>query len=527
LTPAISKEHSMSNKKTVTRRDFVADAGKLALGAMIVPNGFPTIVPRHVLGGPGFTPPSALLNIGVVGVGGQGSGNARSVASENLVAFCDVDPAFMERNVMGTDGSKPPTPDTVAFRDKYRQANKYTDFREMLAKQRDLDAVIVATPDHMHATVAAAAMRAGKHVYCQKPLTYSVYESRLLSRLARENKVVTQMGNQGHSGDGTRRVVEWVRAGVLGQVREVHIYTDRPARFWAQGLPRPGAAGSPATLSAGNVRAVSNALAAAMANANPTLPAGLRWDLYLGPVAEDIPYHPIYHPFTWRGWTDFGVGALGDMGAHLIDQAYWSLGLTYPTSIEATSSLWGTESVPPPAGSPPGTRPASKPVSYPMASTVHYQFPAVGSRAAVKLNWYDGGLFPPRPDGLPDEVKLDSEGGGIFVGDKGILMHDTYGENPRLFPMSVAQAGAEVPQTLPRIAESHQMNWVRACKGETQVSSPFEYGAALNETMVLGVAALRAGQGRKVLYDGEKMQFTNAPDANQFLTREYRAGWAL
>jgi predicted dehydrogenase len=527
LTPAISKEHSMSNKKTVTRRDFVADAGKLALGAMIVPNGFPTIVPRHVLGGPGFTPPSALLNIGVVGVGGQGSGNARSVASENLVAFCDVDPAFMERNVMGTDGSKPPTPDTVAFRDKYRQANKYTDFREMLAKQRDLDAVIVATPDHMHATVAAAAMRAGKHVYCQKPLTYSVYESRLLSRLARENKVVTQMGNQGHSGDGTRRVVEWVRAGVLGQVREVHIYTDRPARFWAQGLPRPGAAGSPATLSAGNVRAVSNALAAAMANANPTLPAGLRWDLYLGPVAEDIPYHPIYHPFTWRGWTDFGVGALGDMGAHLIDQAYWSLGLTYPTSIEATSSLWGTESVPPPAGSPPGTRPASKPVSYPMASTVHYQFPAVGSRAAVKLNWYDGGLFPPRPDGLPDEVKLDSEGGGIFVGDKGILMHDTYGENPRLFPMSVAQAGAEVPQTLPRIAESHQMNWVRACKGETQASSPFEYGAALNETMVLGVAALRAGQGRKVLYDGEKMQFTNAPDANQFLTREYRAGWAL
>jgi predicted dehydrogenase len=527
LTPDISKEHSMSNKKTVTRRDFVADAGKLALGAMIVPNGFPTIVPRHVLGGPGFTPPSALLNIGVVGVGGQGSGNARSVASENLVAFCDVDPAFMERNVMGSDGSKPPTPDTVAFRDKYRQANKYTDFREMLAKQRDLDAVIVATPDHMHATVAAAAMRAGKHVYCQKPLTYSVYESRLLSRLARENKVVTQMGNQGHSGDGTRRVVEWVRAGVIGQVREVHIYTDRPARFWAQGLPRPGAAGSPATLSAGNVRAVSNAIAAAMANANPTLPAGLRWDLYLGPVAEDIPYHPIYHPFTWRGWTDFGVGALGDMGAHLIDQAYWSLGLTYPTSIEATSSLWGTESVPPPAGSPPGMRPASKPVSYPMASTVHYQFPAVGSRAAVKLNWYDGGLFPPRPDGLPDEVKLDSEGGGIFVGDKGILMHDTYGENPRLFPMSVAQAGAEVPQTLPRIAESHQMNWVRACKGETQASSPFEYGAALNETMVLGVAALRAGQGRKVLYDGEKMQFTNAPDANQFLTREYRAGWAL
>src|SRR4029077_21213788 len=225
------------------RRDFVADAGKLAVGAMILPNGFPTIVPRNVLGGKGYTAPSSLLNIAVVGVGGKGSGNARSVSSENLVAFCDVDPAFMERNVMGGDRpGQTPNPQTVAFRDKFQKATKYVDFREMLAKQRDLDAVIIATPDHMHAAVAAAAMRAGKHVYCQKPLTWSVYESRLLARLARENKVVTQMGNQGHSRDGTRRVVEWMRAGVIGPVREVHIYTDRPARFWAQGLPRPAAA---------------------------------------------------------------------------------------------------------------------------------------------------------------------------------------------------------------------------------------------------------------------------------------------
>jgi predicted dehydrogenase len=526
----------MSKKPELTRRDFVADAGKLALGAIVAPN-FPMIVPRHVLGGKGYTAPSSLLNIAVVGVGGQGSGNARSVASENLVAFCDVDPAFMERNIMGGNGGNGgggragtgPTPETLAFRDKYQKAKKYVDFREMLAKQRDLDAVIIATPDHMHATVAAAAMRAGKHVYVQKPLTFSVYESRLLKRLAKEHKVVTQMGNQGHSGDGTRRVVEWIKAGLIGPVREVHIYTDRPARFWAQGLPRPLAAadGAPATLKDGNVRAVSNALAAALANVKPVKPEGLRWDLYLGPVAEDIPYHPVYHPFTWRGWTDFGCGALGDMGAHLIDQAYWSLGLTYPTSIEATSSLWGTTPVPPPPGSPEGTRPTSKQVSYPMASTVHYQFPAVGDRPAVKLNWYDGGLFPPRPDGLPDDVKFDSEGGGIFIGDKGILIHNTYGENPRLFPASVAEAGVAVPITVPRILESHQMNWVRACKGETQASSPFEYGAMLNETMVLGVAALRAGQGRKVIYDAENMQFTNAPDANQFLTREYRSGWTL
>jgi predicted dehydrogenase len=514
--------------KDINRRDFVADAGKIGLGAMLAGH-LPTIVPRHVLGGPGYTPPSALLNIAVCGVGGQGSSNARSVATENLVAFCDVDPAFMERNIMGGDrAGQTPSPTTVMLREKFQKANKYVDFREMLAKQRDLDAVIVATPDHMHATIAAAAMRAGKHVYCQKPLTWSVHESRMLRQIAREKKVVTQMGNQGHSMDGTRRVVEWVRAGVIGNVREVHIYTDRPARYWAQGLPRPitNPVAFP-TLTTGNVGSVRAALQGTLGNANVTLPPGLRWDLYLGAIAENIPYHPVYHPFTWRGWVDFGCGALGDMGAHLIDQAYWSLGLTQPTSIEATASLWGTETVPPPAGSPPGTRATQKNVSYPMASTVHYQFPAVGNRPALKLFWYDGGLFPPRPDGLPDDVVFDSEGGGIFVGDKGILIHNTYGEKPRLFPESCAQAGVSIPQTVPRITESHQMNWVNACKGQGEASSPFEYGTQLNETMVLGVAALRSGQGRKLLYDAEKMQFTNAPDANQYLTREYRAGWAL
>src|ERR1043166_1295690 len=519
----------MSDNKNLTRRDFLADSSKLALGAVAAQH-LPTIVPRHVLGGKGYTAPSSMLNIAVVGVGGQGSGNARSVSSENLVAFCDVDPAFMERNVMGGDRpGQTPNPTTVAFREKFQKATKYVDFREMLAKQRDLDAVIIATPDHMHATVAVAAMRAGKHVYVQKPLTWSVYESRLLARVARETKVVTQMGNQGHSGDGTRRVVEWIRAGVIGPVREVHIFTDRPARFWAQGLPRPSAPapGTTPTLGAGNVTAVRNALAASMSTANTSMPPGLRWDLYLGPVAEDIPYHPVYHPFTWRGWVDFGVGALGDMGAHLIDQAYWSLELTQPTSIEATSTLWGTSPVPPPPGSPANARPTQKPVSYPMASTVHYQFPANGNRPPVKLFWYDGGLYPPRPDMLPDDVTLVSEGGGIFIGDKGVLVHETYGDNPRLYPSSVAEAGNAVPKTIERITESHHMNWVRACKGETKASSPFEYGAALNETMVLGVAALRAGQGRKVLYDAENMKFTNAPDANQHLTREYREGWAI
>jgi predicted dehydrogenase len=531
----------MSNKKS--RREFVADASKLALGAAIIPNGFPTIIPSHVLSGRGHRVPSAGLNIAVVGCGGMGRGNSQQLMSENLVAFCDVDMVTVEKAVAASGlpnaQGRAPSESAVRFADVFKKANHYTDFREMLAKQPDIDAVLIATPDHNHAVIASAAMKAGKHVYVQKPLTYSVYEARHLSKLARDNpKLVTQMGNQGHSREGTRRVVEWIQAGVIGNVREVHIYTDRPARFWAQGLPRPVApANPPNPKAAGNIGWVNGAMAQALANSGAPLPEGLRWDLYLGPVAEDIPYHPVYHPFTWRGWVEFGVGALGDMGAHLIDQAYWALNLTQPTSIEATSSLWGTMSIPAPAGATEsdgrgGTRPArarTKHVSYPMATTVHYEFPAVGKRAPVKMFWYDGGLYPPRPEGLPDYVTFDAEGGGIFIGDKGILIHNTYGDNPRLYTNGAAMsdAGSMVPVTLPRVSTSHEMNWVGAIKGETKVSSPFEYAAALTETMCLGIAALRSGQGRKVYYDAEKMEFTNAPDANQFLTREWRKGWEL
>ena len=530
----------MSRKKS--RREFVADAGKLAIGAAILPQGFPAIVPAHVLSGRGHRTPSAGLNIAIVGVGGMGRGNSQALMSENLVAFCDVDMTSVEKSIAASAQpnaqGRQPRENDVKFAGVFAKANHYTDFREMLAKQPDIDAVLVATPDHNHAVVASAAMKAGKHVYVQKPLTYSVYEARHLARLARENpRLATQMGNQGHSREGTRRVVEWIQAGAIGNVREVHIYTDRPARFWAQGLPRPVAPANPAVKARGDIGWVNNALAQSLATQGAPLPEGLRWDLYLGPVAEDIPYHPVYHPFTWRGWVDFGVGALGDMGAHLIDQAYWSLNLTQPTSIEATSSLWGTMSVPAPAGTmePDGrggqrpARPRQKQVSYPMASTVHYDFPAVGKRGPVKLFWYDGGLFPPRPEGLPDYVKLDSEGGGIFVGDKGILIHNTYGDDPRLYTdgAAMSDAGSMVPVTVPRISTSHEMNWVGACKGENKASSPFEYAAALTETMCLGVAALRSGQGRKVYYDAEKMEFTNAPDANQFLTREWRKGWEL
>jgi predicted dehydrogenase len=517
----------MSDSK-FTRREFVNTTGKAAVGAMIVP--------RFVLGGRGYQAPSDTLNVAIVGFGGMGSNNAQEIAkTDNVVAICDVDMAYALRGVTDKlrDREGRDRPEGLRLKEQYDKAAKYTDFREMLEKERGIDAVLIATPDHQHAVIAKAAMEAGKHVYVQKPLTYSVHEARVLADLARHNpKLATQMGNQGHSTDDARRINEWIQAGVIGPVREVHVWTNRPVVYWPQGIPRPGA---PSVAQQGgsfgtswNMRRVNEALATAMGNY--LVPDGLRWDLYLGPVAEDIPYHPIYHPFNWRGWIDFGVGAIGDMGAHLIDHPYWALGLTYPTSIEATSSQWGTMTVPgdrSAAAGTPAARPRQKPVTYPVATTVHYQFPARGRQPAVKLNWYDGGLYPPRPDLLPDDVELKSEGGVIFIGEKGILMNDTYGANPRIWPDALMQKAQAVPKTYPRIEGSHELNWIKACKGLEKTSSPLEYGAALTETMLLGIAALRAGQGRKVYYDGVKMEFTNAPEANQYLTREYRPGWTV
>jgi predicted dehydrogenase len=322
------------------------------------------------------------------------------------------------------------------------------------------------------------------------------------------------MGNQGHSSKEARQINEWIQAGIIGPVREVRIWTNRP--IWPQGIARPLSpeelAAKSAQITSWNRRTVTEATASALSGNYP-LPDGLRWDLYLGPVKNDVPYHPIYHPFNWRGWVDFGVGALGDMGAHLVDHPYWALGLTYPSTIEATSTPWGG--------------PSEQPVSYPLATQVHYEFPARGDQPALKLHWYDGGLMAARPELLPEDVPLNAEGGVIYVGDKGILMHETYGKNPRIWPDSLMEAAKAVPEKYPRISDTHPMNWANACKGKGQAASPFEYAAPLTETMLLGIVALRTGQGRKIHYDGENMKVTNVPEANQFLTREYRAGWDL
>ena len=503
----------------LTRREFVADAGCATLGALAVITA-PLIVPSRVLGR-GQRAPSDQLNVAVVGFGGMGCENALVLAqTDHIAAVCDVDFAYSERTVANklTDAHGKPRPEGLKLRAQFGKAKRYTDFREMLAKERSVDGVVVATPDHLHAVIAKAAMDLGKHVYVQKPLTATVHEARVLRQCALSNpKLVTQMGNQGHSSDGARLINEWIHAGILGPVHEVHVWTNRPIVYWPQGLPRPtdvapsdvpGGFGNPWTF-----RHVQEVLAAAMGGGSAP-PAGLDWDMYLGPIAENIAYHPVYHPFNWRGWVDFGSGALGDMGAHLIDHPFWALGLTYPVSVEATSTPWGA------------TR-ERKPVSFPVSTCVHYQFAARGTQPPVKLSWFDGGIYPPRPDGLPDDVELASEGGVIFIGEKGILLHDTYGANPRLYPQALTAAAAAIPKSMPRIMWSHELNWIKAIRGEAQASSPIESSAQLTETMLLGLVALRAGQGKKILYDGERGQITNMSDANQYLTREYRAGWAI
>ncbi len=491
----------------LSRRDFVGRTSALAAGAMIVP--------RHVLGGPGYQAPSDQLNIAIVGVGGQGTENAQEFGTEHIAAICDVDFGIVYRRVKErlVDNRGNPREKGERWQEQFMQTRKYTDYRELLDEGSDIDAVLIATPDHLHAPIAKAAMEAGKHVYVEKPLAFTPHECRVLAEVAARTGAVTQMGNQGHSGDGGRLVNEWVQAGVIGDVTEVHIWTNRP--IWPQGIHRPARweeGLNPGWYQQWHQGAILS-LAADLMDAGYRKPVGLDWDLYLGPTTKEIPYHPVYHPFNWRGWVDFGVSALGDMGAHLVDHPYWALGLTYPTTIEATSTPWGG--------------PSDDPASYPLAMRAHYEFPARDGMPPVDMHWYDGGLMPPRPPTLPDEVQLNRTGGVMYVGDRGILIHETYGRNPRLFPETLTAAAESVPQSYPRIEENHQMNWVKACKEGGEAVSPFDYAARLTEVMLLGIVALRTGQGRRIHYDAPNMRVTNVEEANRFLTREYRAGWEV
>jgi Oxidoreductase family, NAD-binding Rossmann fold/Oxidoreductase family, C-terminal alpha/beta domain len=489
----------------ITRRSFVSNMASAAFGF--------TIVPRHVLGR-GFQAPSDTVNVAIVGAGGMGMSNTQNVVDgkQNIVAIADVDFGVVDRALAGR--MRNPTPQSTALSEAYRKAKRHADFRRMLDTERDIDAVLVATPDHTHAIVAKRAMEAGKHVYVQKPLTWSVREARVLADTARRTGVVTQMGNQGHSTEDSLRVNEIVAAGILGPIRDVHVWTNRP--IWPQGVPRPDVLiGRPANVS-WNAQGISQTLAGGIGGTFTTPPT-LNWDLFLGP-SKFIPYHPIYHPFNWRGWTDWGVGALGDMGAHLMDHPYMALGLTYPISIEATSTPWG------------GGSQAKD--SYPQSMMVTYRFPARGQQPPVRMTWYDGGLLPPRPELIPYDIKLnrDASGGAILIGDRGVLLHGQWGKDPQLYPRTLHEQAMAVPKTLPRLNPTytnnwHEMDWIDAIREKRQANSPFSYAAPLTEVMLLGLVALRAGQGVPVEYDGANMRVTNIPEANAFLTREARPGW--
>jgi len=367
--------------------------------------------------------------------------------------------------------------------------------------------VMIATPDHTHAVIATAAMSLGKHVYVQKPLAWSVEECRALAKKAAESKVVTQMGNQGHSSDDARLVNEYIQSGSIGEVREVHIWTNRPYAYWPQGIPRPAPMKAPEGTPSSqpwNLRHVMDTLGDAMSKVPHPMPDKLAWDLFLGP-APQVEYHPVYHPFNWRGWCDWGVGAIGDMGAHLIDHPFWALDLGYPTTVETQSTPYNKQ-------------------TYPAATTTYYEFPARGAMPAVKISWYDGGLLPPKIEDLGEE-EFDKGGGVLYIGSKGKLMHGTYAQNPRLLPKSFADSTPKPAEKFKRITTSHEMNWIEAIKGKAEATSPFSYAARLTEVMLLGVVALNAG--KKIQYDGANMKITNAPQAEQFLKRQYRQGWSL
>ncbi len=448
-------------QRQLTRRRFLAASATTAASFMVVQ--------RSILGGPGQTAPSDKLNIGVIGAGGRGADDIEGVKSQNIVALCDVD--LQRANSM---------------QKQYPKAKVYQDFRVMLDRQKEIDAVIVATPDHTHAVASMAAIKAGKHVYCEKPLTRTVHEARALSKAAAEAKVATQMGNQGMAFEGNRLIKEWIWGGVIGPVREVHVWSDRPTHrgkmplWWPQGIERP--------------------------TDTPPVPSSLDWDLWLGP-APWRPYHPAYVPFKWRGWWDFGSGGLGDMGIHNLAPVFSALKLGPPVSVYASSTPVFKETVP-------------------LAAVVHYQFAARGDMPPVKVHWYDGGLLPERPAELEEDRPLDPEDGNIFVGDNGtILVRGWGGESPRLIPESKHRDFKFPPKTLPR-SIGHYEEWIRACKTGSPTESNFGFAGPLTEAVLLGSVAIRAG-GEVLHWDSVNMKIPNAPEVESFLGYEYRQGWSL
>jgi predicted dehydrogenase len=408
---------------------------------------------------------SDRLNVAVIGVGGRGRALVEGLRAEHFVAFCDVDDARAARTF-----------------EEFPEVPRFRDFRRMFDRLgHRIDAVAIGTPDHTHFPAAMRAVAEGKHLLVEKPLTHTIWEARQLTTAARARGVVTQMGNQGHANEGTRLLREWVQAGVLGEVREVHSWTDRP--IWPQGMspPQPEEGATP-----------------------PEPPASLDWDLWLGPAAAR-PFQPDLVPFRWRGWWDFGTGALGDMGCHIMDATWWALDLGAPAAVSAI------------------TTPVSAEIA-PRASIVTYEFPARGTLPPVVWKWYDGNLQPPLPDDWEEGRRLPSNG-TLLVGSRATVLTDTYNSSVRIVPETRMQelAPSLPPRTLPRVRGGPFVEWTDAIRAGRQPGSSFDYSGPLTETVLLGNLALRAG--RRLEWDGTALRVTNHEPANAFVTKTYRPGW--
>jgi len=442
----------------VTRRSFLRSTGLLSAASV----AFPAILRSQP---PGTPSPNNRLNVACVGVGGRGKAAVAGLKTENFLAFCDVD----DERAADTYKEFPDVP-------------RFRDYRKMLDQLGSkIDAITISTPDHMHFPIALAALQLDKHVFCEKPLTHTIWEARELARLARGRKVATIMGNQGHANDGMRTLKEWIDAGILGEIREIHSWTDRP--IWPQGVDLPD-----------------------HSKMIPVVPKTLDWDLWLG-IAADRAYDPAYVPFKWRGYWDFGTGALGDMGCHILDGAFWALGLDAPHRISAVSGR-------------------ANALSAPTSSLITYDFAAQNGRPPVKWTWYDGGLQPALPAEWDPAVPFPKNG-SLIVGQKATVLSTTYYEKVTILPdakMAALAPGLPAP-TLPRIAGGMFPEFLRACKGGPAAGSNFEYASKLTELCLLSNVAVRAR--RPIDWDAAAMKVTNLPEANQYITKQYRGGFGV
>ena len=492
------KIKSFNSPMNFTRREF--------LGTMAATAAF-TIVPRSVLGGPGYTAPSDMVNLAGIGVGSQGGGDIQNIATPDVPIKQNMGAMMGLFLMQPYAGIQPPRPERRASDDViqmgdankktfkhaniyalcdvdhdyagpilagYPKAKKYKDFREMIDKEKEIDAVLIGTPDHNHAVIASYAMKAGKHVFVEKPMAKTIYETRYLRDLAKQTGVVTQMGNQGHNVEGTMQTVEWIQSGVIGNVTEVHMWSNRP--MWRQGyFDRPEGV---------------------------AVPDGFAYDVWLGPAPEK-PYNPATTHFAWRGLWDYGTGAMGDMGAHTFDAPIWALNLGLPTKIQATSTPFNSEYLP-------------------QAETVTYEFAARGNMPPVKVTWSDGGIKPARPAGLEPGRELRE---CLYIGDKGMIMHGTHGATPELIPAD--PDFVEPAKTLERPSNIY-VDFIEAIKEGRKAHNDFETAAKLNEIMLLtNIAVVSQNMNITLEYDAENMKITNLPEANNYFHYEYRKGWSL